>query len=99
VTVTLWNLGPNAAPPRYFCVEQPAAEAAAAPAKAADEDEEWPRQPRWPDKAPSFNNVLLYFLRAVAPFPGAVDAIRATISDLWPHPDRGASESPPGART
>jgi hypothetical protein len=96
VTTTLWNLGPNAAPPRYFVVEKPASEEKYLDAAGDHCDS----HPRWPRQAPSFNDVLLHFLRCVAPFPGAVDAIRQTITELWPpKPIPSDYESPPGRET
>jgi hypothetical protein len=70
--MALWNLGENAAPPRYFVVER----AVEAPAAEAVESVERPKTEL------RFSDYLLPFLRAVAPFPGAVEAVQRVYLEM-----------------
>jgi hypothetical protein len=71
--MALWNLGENAAPPRYFVVER--AEEAPAAAAAVESVER-------PKGELRFSYYLLPFLRAVAPFPGAVEAVKRVYLEM-----------------
>ena len=71
--MALWNLGENAAPPRYFVVE-PAEERAASEAAAEEVGT--------PKRELHFSDYLLPFLRAVAPFPGAVEAVKRAYLEM-----------------
>ena len=70
--MALWNLGENAAPPRYFLVER----TEEAPAPEAVEGVETMK----PELR--FSDYFLPFLRAVAPFPGAVEAVKRVYREM-----------------
>ena len=70
--MALWNLGENAAPPRYFVVERTDESPAAETAEGVER----------PKSELRFSDYLLPFLRAVAPFPGAVEAVKRVYREM-----------------